>query len=278
MTPEHAAAFHEHLEGLLEACGRPRLSDAALRVWWAALERYPWEAVRAALNAHAAACQFAPAPADIVARVTAGDGRPGGDEAWAIAVAALDEAETLVWTEEIAQAWGIARPVCEDDAVGARKSFLAAYERLVAAARERLEPARWHATLGTDPGRRRLALTRAAETGRLPRAHVAGLLADLGEAGGDPSMAAAAGLLTGKVVAMPGQASRNARRFAGIVRDALHVANAREAAQQATQAGAAARERERREARRLAELQRLRQEAGGGGQGHEPPPGPDRRA
>ena len=95
--------------------------------------------------------------------------RPAGDEAWAIAVRAADEAETVVWTEEIAEAWGIAKPVFEGgDEVGARMAFRASYERLTADAKVAGIPAKWVVSQGHDPERRAIAVERAQVAGLLP--------------------------------------------------------------------------------------------------------------
>lgn len=115
--------------------------------------------------------RFAPLPSDVIAQIegqAAKDMRPGPEEAWAIALTAADEAGTVVWTEEIAQAWGVARTVyAQGDDVGARMAFREAYNRLVAQARSHGVKAMWSASIGVDPERRDAALHRA---------HVAGLL------------------------------------------------------------------------------------------------------
>src|SRR5260363_424737 len=65
------------------------------------LKDWPREVVSAASTAHAREAQrgqFSPKPADLIAQwegYTAHDGRPEADEAWAIALAAQDEAATL---------------------------------------------------------------------------------------------------------------------------------------------------------------------------------------
>src|SRR5260364_141389 len=91
------------------------LPAEAKAAYFESLKDWPMETVRAALNAHvrdAQRGQFAPKPADLIAQwegYTAHDGRPEADEAWAIALAAQDEAATLVWTAEMMEA--LALPV-----------------------------------------------------------------------------------------------------------------------------------------------------------------------
>lgn len=139
------------------------------------LRAHPLAVVKAAFTAH---CQdpqrgrFAPVPADILAQIegaAAADGRPGPEEAWAMCQTAADQARTMVWTDEMAQAWGVAWPVLHGgDEVGARMAFKEAYQRLIGAARKICSPVRWSATLGTDVQMRDDALRIAVDAGRLP--------------------------------------------------------------------------------------------------------------
>jgi hypothetical protein len=165
------AAMLDDVYALLRP-GQP-LSATARAMFFRALAGHELGAVRTALDAHVRDPQrgrFAPVPADILAHLLeaeADDGRPGHDEAWAIAVRGTDEAATIVWTEEIAEAWGAARPVMAmGDEVGARMAFREVYDRLVAAARASRKPVRWSASLGHDPEGRERALAEAARLGR----------------------------------------------------------------------------------------------------------------
>ncbi len=101
-------------------------------------------------------------------------GHPTANEAWALVLASQDEAETVVWTEQIAEAAGIVQPILDaGDEVGARMAFRDAYDRIL---RERPEPTRWFASLGSDHGRRTAAIDRAVRAGLLTQAHADGLL------------------------------------------------------------------------------------------------------
>ena len=101
-------------------------------------------------------------------------GHPTANEAWALVLSSTDEAETVVWTEHIAEAAGIAQPVLDaGDEVGARMAFRDAYERIL---RERPETPRWFPSLGNDLARRAEALDRAVRAGLLTQSHAAGLL------------------------------------------------------------------------------------------------------
>lgn len=152
------------------------LTEGQVAMFFRSLADYPLDQVRAALDAHVRDVQrgrFPPVPADVIAQLQAAagdDSRPGPEEAWAIAMRATDEAATVVWTEEIAQAWTAALPVLSArDEVGARMAFREAYQRLVADARATRTPARWSASLGWDEQLRAQAIGHAVQLGYLPR-------------------------------------------------------------------------------------------------------------
>lgn len=101
-------------------------------------------------------------------------GHPTANEAWALVLTSHDEADTVIWTEQIAEAAGIAQPILDaGDEVGARMAFRDAYDRIL---RERPAAPRWFASLGSDPGRRTAAIDRAVRAGLLTQQHAAGLL------------------------------------------------------------------------------------------------------
>lgn len=143
-------------------------------LFFAALSAYPFEEVRAGLMAHIRdpkRGQFLPMPADVIAQIqgmVADDGRPGPEEAWALAFRAKDERLTVVWTTEAAEAFAIASPVLlAGDEVGARMAFKEAYARLVAEAREVRRPVRLSVTLGDDNEQRDRVLLPHVIAGRL---------------------------------------------------------------------------------------------------------------
>lgn len=151
----------------------PNAANTAL--FFRALAGFELEAVRAGFDAHVKDEQrgrFVPTPADIIAQISglaASDGRPGPEEAWAIAVACNDESKTIVWTAEIAEAWGMARVVMNTgDEVGARMTFREVYNRLLEQARSSGVPAVWIASLGHDAKERDRAILHAQALGRLP--------------------------------------------------------------------------------------------------------------
>lgn len=88
-----------------------------------------------------------------------------------------DEAASVVWTSEMAQAWGVAAPLlAQGDGVAARMAFLERYRALVQLGRDAGVPPQWTPSLGHDPLGRESALIEAAERGRLSASHVAVLL------------------------------------------------------------------------------------------------------
>lgn len=166
-------AFAAELDTVFSLYGKQPSADQK-GMFFGALKPFPLEGVKLALQAHMRDPQrgrFAPLPADVVAQIEGmveQDGRPGVEEAWALCLRGQDEAETIVWTGEMAEAWETARVVLPDE-VGARMAFKETYGRLVAAARCQRLPAAWTVSLGHDPQRRALAVTQAVTAGRLPQ-------------------------------------------------------------------------------------------------------------
>ncbi|ENG6258242.1 hypothetical protein ACRJ4Z_004379 [Yersinia enterocolitica] len=95
--------------------------------------------------------------------------RPAANEAWALSLPAQDESNTVVWTDEMSQAWTIALPVLESgDKVGARMAFIQTYERLVAAAEAENKSPCWRVSQGWDTEKRVQAISTAKNAGLLP--------------------------------------------------------------------------------------------------------------
>ena len=169
--------FARMLQAVFEVYNAP-LTRGAVDIWWAALLRHPLESVRKALNAHvqtAGGGHFAPRPADIIEQVQSQDGRPGAEEAWAMIP--KDEAGTVVWTAEMAQAFAVAlRLIEEGDLIAGRMAFLEHYRKAVQSARAGGVAVRWTPSLGHDPNGREAVLLAAASKGLLEHSHIAGLL------------------------------------------------------------------------------------------------------
>lgn len=149
-----------------------------LRIWWAALQNYQIADVSAAFSEYAMRGKFAPRPADILEILDRAlpDGRPGADEAWAIIP--RDEYTSAVWTTEIAEAWGIAKPLLDEgDQVAARMAFKESYARIVDSnKRNGIKPS-WLPSLGQDKEGRDSVLAEAVRLGRIGAEHAIGLVA-----------------------------------------------------------------------------------------------------
>lgn len=152
------------------------LTPGQKAVYFRALQKYPLDEVRAGFDAHVSdpkRGQFLPMPADVVAQIigiVADDGRPGPEEAWAMAVKSQDEAVTMVWTAEMAEALAVCRPLLDaGDDVGARMAFKEAYTRMVNDARQARARPVWAVSLGHNAAGRDAVLLPHVEAGRISR-------------------------------------------------------------------------------------------------------------
>lgn len=196
MRPSDQPEFVQLLNLCYSTLLRPLPTFEAIDLWQTILEPYSIEQVRMALSAHMRESKFPPMPADVVARMPkASDMRPEVDEAWAIAIRAADERETVVWTTEIAEAWHVAAPVFHGDEIGARMAFKAAYARIVERNRGLNASPVWVVSQGHDSARRKEVLARAVREGRLQLANAQAavpLLAGPGGKEAEPTPDAAA--------------------------------------------------------------------------------------
>ncbi|NEX23705.1 hypothetical protein G3480_26130 [Thiorhodococcus mannitoliphagus] len=194
-------AFSDLPDEVGETYGQ-RVSARLKQTWWRLLAaRLDLPTLRQVLDGHlldAERGRYFPRPSDVIAVLErAGGGRPGPDEAWALAIDTFDEAASVCVTEEILLAATAAAPVWErGDRVGARMAFKSAYERLVAERRRQGQPPQWRLSLGWDPRQRTEAAQRAVAAGRLSAEAVRHLLPA-------PDDARTPKRLTGTVVALP---------------------------------------------------------------------------
>ena len=160
------------------------LSDRAMASAFAQLSAYPLRVVIAAINAHMLdprRGQYAPKPADIVAQIESGSprlNRLSADEAWAMMPAS--EEDSIVWTDEMAQAFAIASSLLADgDRIGARMAFKGAYERLSEQNRAAGKPVRWVVSRGWNADNLEAVVRDAVRLGRISaeqaREHVAAI-------------------------------------------------------------------------------------------------------
>lgn len=178
MNESDKVEFSQYLKGTLEVYGVTPTKDAT-GIWWNSLKSYPIDDIRNALSEHVtdgSSGKFAPKPADIIGRLQIVDGHPKPEEAWAMVAQSLtDEAITLVWTQPMAEAFGIALGLA-DDQIAARMAFLETYKTKLSQARLDRIPAKWTPSIGSDKTMRDGALREAVRLGRLSAPHVAGLL------------------------------------------------------------------------------------------------------
>jgi len=139
------------------------LSKIAARVMAEDLARYPLDQVLGALTRCRRELKGRLTIADVVQRLD--DGRPGPEEAWAMIP--KGEGPSVVWTQEMAEAFGVAYPLMESDEVAARMAFKESYSKAVALARDASKPVHWMPSLGHDPAGREVALLQAVEKKRL---------------------------------------------------------------------------------------------------------------
>ena len=155
--------------------GKDKTKESAM-IYWNALKAYPFETVKTILNLHIQTSRFMPMVADILDELKRIDGRPEPQEAWATVARSLtNEGVTVVWTEEMAKAFGVALGV-QADKVAARMAFLEHYKAEVDKARRGGVQVKWTASLGHDQSGREGPLLEALKAGKLVRDHVAGLL------------------------------------------------------------------------------------------------------
>jgi len=175
ISPEHQGELDSLADVIAvtaEACGQP-LSPPAAAMLADDLSHFDEALLLDAL----ARCRFelhGPLRiAEVLSRFD--DGRPDADEAWSMMPAS--EHESVVWTDEMTQAWSAVLPLLEAGNVSATQTaFFAAYEKAVLEARIRREPPRWTPSLGLDVAGRELALYDAVTKGRITAAQAELLL------------------------------------------------------------------------------------------------------
>lgn len=141
------------------------MTDAGLEIVANDLSAYPLDDVLHALSRSRKELRRI-ALADILDRLP--NQHPGVEEAWALVSPSLqNEALTLVWTDPMRIAFGLAVAL-SDDRVAARMAFKESYLREIAIARESSEPPVWSVSPGRDAGARASVIEQAVKMGRLP--------------------------------------------------------------------------------------------------------------
>jgi hypothetical protein len=147
--------------------GGERMTKQAAAMMVSDLASYSPDVALRALQACRRELTRFPTVADVLGRIRAFDGRPGIEEAWSICPKL--EADSVVWTDEISQAWAVASSI--EDQVAARMAFKEKYEALLRAARDQGLPVRWWATFGHDRHGRERAIVDALDKGRISLAY-----------------------------------------------------------------------------------------------------------
>lgn len=168
MTEQELERVLKTLVATAEVMGH-ELKPTAAMVMAEDLSEYPFEAVMSALNRVRKETSGRLTLKAIIDILAPGGGWVSANEAWALALPALDEAATIVWTPEIAKAWQVAKPILDaGDKIGARMAFIPAYERLVEQSRQAGRQPHFEVSAGWDPNMREAAIQKAVTAGLLP--------------------------------------------------------------------------------------------------------------
>jgi hypothetical protein len=185
IDPDEKPAFAEMLTACCINYGRDA-DKGVMRLWWNLLSDYSFQDVAKAMTAHIRSSSKMPAINDILGLINAGNPamqRPGADEAWAMMPRSEDD--SVVWTDEMAYAWGIASSlvnpnlVDRPDWVAARMAFKDAYSRAVDTAKAQSRPVQWRLVLGHTKDNLLDVVTEAVRLGRMSDNDARPLLAEL---------------------------------------------------------------------------------------------------
>jgi hypothetical protein len=143
--------------------GQP-IDDFQLAITVDKLKDYPFEDVSAALSR----CQ------DELRRLTFADildrlpgGHPGPEQAWALMAQAMhDESVSLIWSDEMREAYGAAHMVA-DDPIAARMTFKEVYTKAIAIARSQRVPITWTLSKGSDKAMLEAVIIQGVKEGKL---------------------------------------------------------------------------------------------------------------
>lgn len=149
------------------------ISEGAARVMLQDLSDYPEDQVIRALHRCRLELKSRLTVSDIIKRLD--DGRPDVEEAWAMIP--HNEDTTIVWTEEMSVAFGVAQLLLvEGDAIAARMAFKEKYTKEVTMARNEKREVSWSVSLGHDKNGREGPVVKAANEGKLSLEHAQKLI------------------------------------------------------------------------------------------------------
>jgi hypothetical protein len=140
------------------------MADLAIAEMAQELEGYPQAHVLAALKRcrkELKAIRYG----DILDRLPGG--HPGPEQAWALTRQAMhDETRSLIWSDEMREAYLAAHAVDDDD-VAARMTFKEVYQQAVSASREAKRPIVWTLSKGTDKALLEAVVLEGVKAGQL---------------------------------------------------------------------------------------------------------------
>ena len=197
MDSQDRRALFDMLESAWIAKGRQpeQINEKVLDVWVRLLADVPLRYVERALELFGRDFnqRHPPTPADVLRIIEERTGPqwPEANEAWAIALASMDEDASVVWCAEIAQARSAAMPIFnEGDETGARMAFLESYRGLVEQAKREQRRIEWIASPGHNAEGRQV-LQAAVDRGQIAHSKVERYLPNP-----EPDTGFVAGLLT----------------------------------------------------------------------------------
>lgn len=144
-----------------------------LRIYWADLAEFSVEQIEHAAMLHRKdpeKCAFFPKSGDLIRQINNianQDGRFDWAEAFAACIAAASEDRTVVWSDEMREAWFSVSELYELDKIAAKQSFKSIYERLVCEARAKRAAVRYSVSLGGSESHQREVLELAVKRGQL---------------------------------------------------------------------------------------------------------------
>jgi hypothetical protein len=155
------------LAATAELSGR-QLSESAVKVFADDLSRFNERDVLTAISRCRIELRAFPTIADIIARIP--DGHPGVEEAWALVP--KSESDSVVWTDEMSQAFHAARSLLASDPVAARMTFKEVYTKRLLEARAVGSKPRWRTSFGSDRPHRESVIRDAVEKKLLPESYL----------------------------------------------------------------------------------------------------------
>lgn len=165
-----------------------------------------------AIKLHSATSSYPPTPAAIIKLLRIDNPHLSADEAWSICPSS--ENDTVVWTREMCEAFGMASKILENgDKIAARMAFKGCYERLVSVAHLKNRDPVWSVSIGFDKDEAITAIENAVRLGRIDENTAKKLLPGPSESGYIGK------LLTGKtVVTNDKDALKNIKKIKDIIK------------------------------------------------------------